>query len=205
MRPRLFRVWRGRSGNRRSCRGCGLVRCCRRVGRSGLLRGRARSLCFLSWLVSFPWSRRPSWSPPSHAMKTAVSRMNAASPSIVRERLSVSFAAVLELDGFEVVAVVVDVSGDAVLDAVASFVVAGVWVGASEDGDEASDGGQVEFRRLSGLVSMARSPRNPRSKSTLVPLVRAGTVVRVIRGIPPRRCLRRLGRSGACWRRGLRR
>ena len=78
-------------------------------------------------------------------MKTAVSRMNAASPSIVRERLSVSFAAVLELDGFEVVAVVVDVSGDAVLDAVSAFVVAGVWVGASEDGDEASDGGQVEF------------------------------------------------------------
>ena len=72
-------------------------------------------------------------------MKTAVSRMNAASPSIVRERLSVSFAAVLELDGFEVVAVVVDVSGDAVLDAVSAFVVAGVWVGASEDGDEASE------------------------------------------------------------------
>lgn len=76
-------------------------------------------------------------------MKTAADRMNAASPSIVR--LSVSFAAVLELDGFEVVAVVVDVSGDAVLDAVSAFVVAGVWVGASEDGDEASDGGQVEF------------------------------------------------------------
>ena len=77
-------------------------------------------------------------------IETAVSRMNAASPSIVRERLSVSFAAVLELDGFEVVAVVVDVSGDAVLDAVSAFVVAGVWVGASEDGDEASDGATSE-------------------------------------------------------------
>ena len=38
-----------------------------------------------------------------------------------------------------------DVSGDAVLDAVSAFVVGRVGVGSSEDGDEASDGGQVEF------------------------------------------------------------